>query len=313
MNGLQIFNNAEFGEIRSMSIDGDAWFMGKDVCEAFGDKNHTRTMGRLDEEDKKLIEIVDSLGRAQVATFVNESGLFSMLFAMQPQKANRDTSLDAYPIEVQKRIEKLHRFKRWVTHEVLPSLYRTGRYEMEQAKQQRLKDEAENVLDQVTPENWRYIKEGLAQRFDMSNLLLPSSAQNLTATLIVEDEKDRWAIDQALKAYGTVYEYYRTTHDDIKVKDLANLPGYQWITTVGSAILCSAQFLGRKARFKWNPDDPHMIFNCSSLRKDGRVTIPKIGAFAMDRKIMLPTGKQLSMAIVAKEPDGSYSIQFKCK
>ena len=313
MNGLQIFNNAEFGEIRSMSIDGDAWFMGKDVCEAFGDKNPARTIGRLDEEDKKLIEIVDSLGRAQVATFVNESGLFSMLFAMQPQKANRDTSLDAYPIEVQKRIEKLHRFKRWVTHEVLPSLYRTGRYEMEQAKQQRLKDEAENVLDQVTPENWQYIKEGLAQRFDMSNLLLPSSAQNLTATLIVEDEKDRWAIDNAMKAYGDVYEYYRTTHDDRKIKEYVNLPGNQWLSTIGSAILSSALFIGRKAHVKWDPASPQMIFNCSSLRKDGCVTIPKIGAFAMDRKITLPPGKQLSMAIVEKEPDASYSITFKYK
>lgn len=140
MNEMKIFNSEEFGQVRTVIIDGEVWFVGKDVCKAFGDKNHNRSLGRVDEMDKREMEIVDSLGRTQKAIFVNESGLYALLFSMQPQKANNDGVQDAYPtnkdgvsdeypIEVQERIEKLHRFKRWVTSEVLPSIRKTGKYE----------------------------------------------------------------------------------------------------------------------------------------------------------------------------------------
>lgn len=106
----------------------EPWFVGKDVCQIFGDKNHNRSIGRVDTVDKRQEIIVDSLGREQKAVFVNESGLYSLLFAMQPQKAHNDGVSDEYPIEVQERIEKLHKFKRWVTSEVLPSIRKTGSY-----------------------------------------------------------------------------------------------------------------------------------------------------------------------------------------
>lgn len=64
----------------------------------------------------------------QKPTVVNESGLYSILFSMQPQKANKHGVSDAYPIETQERIEKLKRFKRWVTHDVLPTIRKTGGY-----------------------------------------------------------------------------------------------------------------------------------------------------------------------------------------
>lgn len=128
MNQMQVFKNPEFGEIRTVTIDGEPWFVGKDVCAAFGDKNHNRSLSRVDDDDKKEEEIIDSLGRKQKAIFVNESGLYSLLFSMQPQKANKDGVSDAYPIEVQKRIDKLHRFKHWVTSEVLPSIRKHGIY-----------------------------------------------------------------------------------------------------------------------------------------------------------------------------------------
>ncbi len=84
--------------------------------------------GRIDAEDKAIFEIVDSLGRHQRATIVNESGLYALLFAMQPQKANNNGVSDAYPIEVQKRIENLRVFKRWITHDVIPSVRKHGGY-----------------------------------------------------------------------------------------------------------------------------------------------------------------------------------------
>ena len=128
MNKLQIFENTDFGTVRTVLIDKEPYFVGKDACEAFDDKNHNRSLGRIDEEDKRREQITDVLGRKQEAVLINESGLYALLFAMQPQKANHDGVSDAYPIEVQERIEKLRRFKRWVTSEVLPAIRKTGSY-----------------------------------------------------------------------------------------------------------------------------------------------------------------------------------------
>lgn len=150
MNDLQIFNNAEFGSVRIVMIDGEPWFMGKDICQMFGDTNSNRSIGRIDDVDKKTIEITDSMGRPQIAYFVNESGLYSLLFAMQPQKANNNGVSDAYPIEVQERIEKLRRIKHWVTSEVLPTIRKTGSYSLQTPKTyaealRALADEAEKA------------------------------------------------------------------------------------------------------------------------------------------------------------------------
>lgn len=137
MNELRIFENAEFGQIRTVQLNNECWFVGKDVCSAFGDSNHNRSLGRIDACDKSKESIVDSLGREQDSIIVNESGLYSLLFSMQPQKANNDGISDAYPIEVMDRVEKLHRFKHWVTSEVLPSIRKHGIYA------------TDNIIDQI--------------------------------------------------------------------------------------------------------------------------------------------------------------------
>ncbi|MEE5993959.1 MAG: phage antirepressor KilAC domain-containing protein [Oscillospiraceae bacterium] len=127
MNEIQIFSNPEFGEIRTLEIDGEMWVVGKDVCEAFGDTNHNRSLSRIDEVDKKVMPI-QTKGGMQNTIFINESGLYSLLFAMQPQKAHNNGVQDEYPLEIQRRIDKLHKFKFWVTHEVLPSIRKHGVY-----------------------------------------------------------------------------------------------------------------------------------------------------------------------------------------
>ncbi len=78
-NEIILFKHEEFGEIRTMNIDGEPWFVGKDVCGAFGDKNHIRSMRRVDEIDKQKIELYDSMNRKQSATVINESGLYDFV------------------------------------------------------------------------------------------------------------------------------------------------------------------------------------------------------------------------------------------
>lgn len=68
--------------MRTVVIDNEPWFVGKDICVMFGDKNHNRSLSRIDDVDKRPIEIKDSMGRNQSAIFVNESGLYALLFSM---------------------------------------------------------------------------------------------------------------------------------------------------------------------------------------------------------------------------------------
>lgn len=300
MNQLQIFNNAEFGNVRTILIDDVPWFVGRDVAEALGYENLSKAVrDHVDTEDMMMgvqnvtPSVVDSLGREQYPTWINESGVYALTFSSKLQKAKK--------------------FKRWVTSEVLPTIHKTGKFENDQTRELRLKEEADTITSMITSENWKYVEKNITERFSVNSPLLPSYVANLSAKLIVVDEKDKWAIDNAMKAFGKVYEYFRTTHDDIKIKDLINTSGYEWLSTVGTAILYSAQYLGRKSKFAWDSNSPYMFFNCLSLRKDGCVTIPKIGVFATDEKIVIPTGKQLSLAFVKKEQNGSYGITFKCK
>lgn len=124
MNELQIFNSAEFGEVRTVVVDGIPWFVGKDVCEAFGDTNYRRSLAIVDEEDKGVSQI-NTQGGMQSMAIINESGLYSLLFHMQPQKAKGVSQNDTL---IEERIEKLNRFRKWVTKEVLPQIRKTGTY-----------------------------------------------------------------------------------------------------------------------------------------------------------------------------------------
>lgn len=130
MNELQIFENEEFGRIRSVSIDEEPWLAGKDVAIALGYKNtKDAIITHIDEEDRRIIQ------RSEIATienhlpkdvfpvnfvsgeipnrgltFVNESGLYALIFGS--------------------KLESAKRFKHWVTSEVLPTLRKTGSYHM---------------------------------------------------------------------------------------------------------------------------------------------------------------------------------------
>lgn len=108
MNELMIFNNPEFGEIRTVGIDGDPWFVGKDVAQALGYSNTRKALAdHVDEEDKGVTKR-DTLGGSQELTIINESGLYSLVLSSKLPGAKK--------------------FRRWVTAEVIPSVRRNGGY-----------------------------------------------------------------------------------------------------------------------------------------------------------------------------------------
>ena len=110
MNALTVFNNPEFGEIRTVEIDGEPWLVGKDVALALGYSNPRDALAkRVDPEDKGVANC-DTLGGVQEMAIINESGLYSLVLSSKLPSAKK--------------------FKRWVTSEVLPSIRKTGGYSL---------------------------------------------------------------------------------------------------------------------------------------------------------------------------------------
>lgn len=109
-NNLQIFNNPEFGNIRTMERNGEPWFVGKDVATALGyDRGAKAVQDHVDDEDMDAVPIQDSIGRMQNTPIINESGLYSLVLCSKLPSAKK--------------------FKRWITSEVLPALRKTGSYQ----------------------------------------------------------------------------------------------------------------------------------------------------------------------------------------
>lgn len=110
MNELQIFNNEEFGEVRTIVIDNEPWFVGKDVTEILGYVNASKALAdHVDDDDKLNNESLSSLGQ-RGGWLINESGLYSLILSS--------------------RLPEAKKFRRWVTSEVLPTIRRTGGYNL---------------------------------------------------------------------------------------------------------------------------------------------------------------------------------------
>lgn len=112
MNELRIFNNPEFGEVRTVTIDGEYWFVGSDVARALGySKLNEAVRTNTREMDTTTAGVIDSIGRTQQMVVINESGLYDMIF--------------------ESRLPKAKDFRHWVTSDVLPELRRTGSYSIQ--------------------------------------------------------------------------------------------------------------------------------------------------------------------------------------
>lgn len=125
---IQIFNY-EGSQVRTVTMGNDPWFVAADVCGYFGIANHRNAVARLDEDEKGVCD-VDTLGGVQKVTIINEAGLYHLLFTITPGNAR---GLEAAIIEDRK--EKLKKFKRWVTHEVIPSIRKHGVYAVDEVLQ----------------------------------------------------------------------------------------------------------------------------------------------------------------------------------
>ena len=143
MNDLQIFENPEFGQVRTVEINGTPWLVGKDVATALGYKNPRDAITRhVDVEDKDVVKH-DTPSGEQEMLIINESGLYSLILSSKMPKAKA--------------------FKRWVTSEVLPAIREHGAYESVKAKQHIEQLEATNTRLNAAIQNVSSAKAALAE------------------------------------------------------------------------------------------------------------------------------------------------------
>ena len=123
MNEIQVFNNTQFGEVRSINRNGEPWFVAADVCRALDVGNSRQALTRLDEDEKGVIS-TDTPGGRQEMSIVNEPGLYTLVLGSRKPEAKA--------------------FKRWITHEVIPAIRKTGGYTIKKPEDEckRLRAEA---------------------------------------------------------------------------------------------------------------------------------------------------------------------------
>lgn len=155
MNELKIFENQEFGKIRSVMVNNEPYFVAKDVCDILELSNPTMAISRLDEDERTKL----NLGRQGETNIVNEYGLYNLILASRKPEAKA--------------------FKKWITHEVIPSIRKTGGYIAgeENMTEDELILKAMNVLNKKVED----------LRIKNQNLLL----ENNQKSQIIEEQKPK--------------------------------------------------------------------------------------------------------------------------
>lgn len=124
-NDLIVFNHKEFGELKAIEINGEPWFIGKEVAEKLGYVNAQKAVRTHVDEEDKGVTVLDTPGGKQNVTIINESGVYSLVIGS--------------------KLESAKRFKRWITSEVLPSLRKYGSYSIVKPDSYMIEDEVERA------------------------------------------------------------------------------------------------------------------------------------------------------------------------
>lgn len=227
MNELKIFENAEFGAIRTAEIDNDVWFVGKDVAEVLGYTNPSKALiDHVDDEDKLNNETLLSLGQ-RGGWLINESGLYSLVLSSKLPSAKA--------------------FKRWVTSEVLPSLRKNGGYI----------NNVDLVMDAYfsdIPDDQKTLVKNMLNSIEQKQKRI-SSLTNQNVVLAKENDilvqrnlewADRALINALVRAYAhTLNDDYSTAWNNFK-KELL----YKYSININSRITHHLNTYGKKTKPK---------------------------------------------------------------
>jgi len=197
MNELEMFNNDNFGEVRALKKDDEVWFVAKDVADIL-EYSRTHDATRRLDDDEKGKELIRTPGGNQEMTVVNEFGLYNLVLGSQKKEAKE--------------------FKRWITHEVIPAIRKTGSYSVDEYNNDINEfDMLRSVIDKLEEADKK-----ADEALDKSNKL-EHRVDNLDNIEIDGDLKDRlnsmvkkYAHDNGISygvAYGKFYQTYNKTYN----------------------------------------------------------------------------------------------------
>ena len=194
MNDLQIFKNDTFGQVRILEKDNELWFVAKDVCDCLEIKNTTDALKRLDNDERSRF----NLGRQGETNIVNEYGLYNLVLSSRKPEAKE--------------------FKRWITHDVIPAIRKTGSYSM--------------VIPQTLPEALRaYANE--VESHNATKAIVAQQEQQIAEFKPVKDYVDKILSSKSCLAIAQIAADYGMSAQELnKILHEAGLQrkvGDQWI------------------------------------------------------------------------------------
>lgn len=197
MTDLQIFNNDRFGQVRIIPVDGELMFVAKDVCDCLEITKHRDAISRLDSDERGSVKL-DTLGGKQDIAAINEYGLYSLVLSSRKPEAKD--------------------FKRWITHDVIPAIRKTGSYSM--------------VIPQTLPEALRAYADEV-ESHNATKAIVAQQEQQIAEFKPVKDYVDKilsskscLAITQIAADYGlSAQELNKILHE----AGLQRKVGDQWI------------------------------------------------------------------------------------
>ena len=174
MNNLQVFNNNEFGAVRTLEINNEPWFVAKDVCDILDIKNPTQALQNLDVDERTILNI----GRQGNTNFINESGLYTLIIRSRKSEAKK--------------------FRKWITSEVLPSIRKHGTYATDELLNN--PDLFISVLQDLKKE--REEKAKLEGENQMQKQIIGELQPKANYTDVILNNKGLVTITQIAKDYG---------------------------------------------------------------------------------------------------------------
>lgn len=234
MEDLKIFQNSEFGEIRTVTVDDEVWFVAKDVCKALKHTNTTMAMQMLEEDERTKL----SLGRAGETNCINESGLYTLI--------------------IKSNLPKAKKFRKWVTSEVLPSIRKNGGYI---DGQEHLSDEELMAKALVVANNKIAERDRIIQRMKPKEVFADAVATSKTSILVGDLAKlicqNGYQIGQK-----RLFEWLRSNGYLIKSGSSRNMPQQRYVE--------QGLFEVKESNFQ-NPDGSVRITRTTKVSGKGQI------------------------------------------
>lgn len=193
-NKISVFENPEFGSVRTVTINGEPWFVAADVCKALEINNVSMAISRLDDDEKNTISLTEGIPGNPNKTIVNEPGLYSLVLSSRKPEAKV--------------------FKHWITHEVIPDIRQYGMYA------------TSDFLDKAlgNPDNWiRMLTEYSAVKKENETLKLKTVEQKE----VIESQNNQITL---MKPKATYYDLVLQTKNAVNITTIAKDYGLSAVT-----------------------------------------------------------------------------------